>query len=562
MNNIGIAVTIFGGLGLFLYGMKIMSESLQMATGDGLRNVLLKVTNNRVLGVITGFFITGVIQSSSATTVMLVSFVNAGLLNLQQSIGIILGANIGTTITGWIVAIFGFKVKIASFALPAIALGFFVRFIRYEKVQQWGNVLLGFGILFLGLSIMKNSVNVLKGSESVMNFMAAYKADSIPSTLAVVLIGGIVTMIIQSSSATMAMTMALAYNGLIDFPTSCALILGENIGTTITANIASIGTTTAAKRTARVHFLFNIIGVIWVLLIFKAFFIPLIDAIVPGDPYSTSASSSVIADHMAGFHTVFNITNTVLFLPFVNMLAKIATKLVTDKDKKTDEDEFHLKYISTALLHTPSINIDQAKLETRRMIEIVSEMFELVIEVFQNPTTKLGKIIKSIQEKENATDILEKEISEFLVRVSKHNISSDQSVEISTLLHSVNEIERIGDHCEILMKLIRRKYDNKLDFSEKADKEIMEIAIKVREFLQILLENISEYSNIIDDAKLVENRIDELRKEFRKKHISRLNEGRCDVPSGLLYIDMLTSFEKIGDHAFNIAESISGRRVY
>jgi phosphate:Na+ symporter len=242
------AMSILGGLGLFLYGMKIMSESLQNATGEKLRQILWKVTNNRFKGVVTGFFITSIIQSSSATTVMLVSFVSAGLITLSQSIGIILGANIGTTVTGWIVAVIGFKFKIQALALPAIFLGFSIRFIKNEKVKYWGEVLLGFGILFLGLSIMSGSVKDLRGSKAIMDFMAVYKASGILSTIVVVLIGSAITMIIQSSSATMAMTMTLAVNGVIDFNTSCALILGENIGTTITANLASIGASVSARR--------------------------------------------------------------------------------------------------------------------------------------------------------------------------------------------------------------------------------------------------------------------------------------------------------------------------
>jgi len=556
----GILITVAGGLGLFLFGMKTMSEGLQFAAGEKLKNILWKATNNRVKGVLTGFGITTIIQSSSATTVMLVSFVSAGLINLIQASGIVLGANIGTTVTGWIVAIIGFKVKIKAFALPAIAVGYFVRFLNYEKAKHWGDVLLGFGILFLGLSIMSGSVKELRGSETIMNFMSTYKAAGIFSTVIVVLIGALITMVIQSSSATMAMTMTMAVAGIIDFYTACALILGENIGTTITANLAAIGSSVEARRTARVHLLFNILGVVWVLIVFKHIFIPFVDMMVPGNPFSEVASerSRAIADHMAAFHTSFNIMNTLLFLPFIQYLAKAAEKLVPGGNEPS---EMHLKYISTSIVSTPSININQARLEAKRMMEIVSDMFDRTMKLMDNPGKKMGKNVEKILTMENHTDLLEKEISSFLVRVSRDTLSEDQSNEISVLLQKVNDLESIGDQCESLMKLLRRKYDKKLDFSEKGIKEIEEIAAKVREFIDLLLaHSMDENVNIMPEAEVLENRIDELRRELRKQHIKRLNSDGCSVDSGLVFIDMLTSFEKIGDHAYNIAEGISGLR--
>ena len=562
--NVMIIATIMGGLGLFLYGMKVMSESLQNATGEGLKNVLWKATNNRVKGVLTGFGITSLIQSSSATSVMLVSFVSAGLIDLTQSIGIIFGANIGTTVTGWIVAILGFKVKINAFALPAIAIGFFLRFLNNESVRHWGEVILGFGMLFFGLSIMSDAVKDLRGSEVVMTFMARYSAESAFSTLMVIMVGGLVTMVVQSSSATMAMTMTLAFNGLIDFPTSCALVLGENIGTTITANIASIGSSLEARRAARVHFMFNFFGVVWVFILFKIVMLPLVDAVVPGNPYALKLSerSFVITNHMAAFHTFFNIANTAIFLPFVNVLARIATKIVPERRKDGDK-EFHLKFISTTLLSTPAMNINQARLEIRRMLGMVIEMFDKVMDVFNNPDQKLGEEVEQIQLLEDHVDLLEMEISGFLVKVLQANISEEQSQEITAMLHRINELERIGDHCEVILKLIRRKYDKKIQFTDEARSKIHEISGKVYEFLQLINENIGiSTSNIITKANVIENRINELRKEMRKDHIHRLNEGLCDVDSGLIFIDMLTSFEKMGDHSYNIAQGLAGLRHF
>ncbi len=564
MTGLKIAITVLGGLGLFLFGMKVMSEALQKATGEKLRDILSKVTSNRFLGLLTGLGITALIQSSSATTVMLVSFVNAGLINLTQSVGIILGANIGTTVTGWIVALLGFKVQVTSFALPAVAIGFFMRFLKSEKFEEWGEVILGFGLLFLGLDIMNSAVKDLRGSEAVMNIMSMVRADTLPSAVLVVLIGSAVTMVVQSSSATVAMTMSLAVNGLIDFYTCCALILGENIGTTITAFLASMGASTTARRAARVHMLFNVFGVVWVLACFHWFFVPMVNWIVPGDVFSPVAAerSKVIADHMAAFHTMFNVTNALVFLPFTGFLAKAATRLVPEKKGAAAAEEFHLIYIESPLLSTPAININQARLETRRMIGIVIEMFDMVMEVFGKPGEKLGVTVEAIQARESTIDRLEKEISEYLVKISKDSISQDQSYEISMLLHAVNDCERIGDHCENLLKLVRRKYDGKLSFSDRAVEEIDEISAKVRELLRLIHDSLMRSpTGIMMTATILENRINELRKELRTTHIERLNEGACDVPSGLVFIDMLTSFEKIGDHAFNIAEGIGLNKI-
>jgi len=563
VNGFSIGITLFGGLGLFLFGMKIMSESLQLATGERLKSILWKVSNSRIKGVFTGFFITAIIQSSSATTVMLVSFVSAGLLTLQQSIGIIFGANIGTTVTGWLVALIGFKIKITAIALPCIGLGFFIRFISNEKIKNYGEVLLGFGVLFFGLDIMSSAVKDLRNSEAILNIMAHYSADDIPSTLIVIAIGTIVTMIVQSSSATVAMTMTLAVNGLIDFPTACAFILGENIGTTITANIAALSASSEAKQAARAHFLFNAIGVIWLMLIFHMFFIPFVDWLVPGNPYSDilAVRSKVIADHMAAFHTCFNVINTIVFLPFANILTNLAIKLAPQSNDVPDE--FHLKYITSILVSTPTININQARLEIKRMSNIVLEMFDMVMDVFHHPEEKLGTQVEQILKLENLTDHLEKEISSFLVSVLQNNISYEQSEEISSLLHTVNELERIGDNCESLLKLLRRKYEQNIQFSDEAVKGIDEIASKVREFMVLINQNITvRNKDIMADSKFLEDRIDELRNELRKGHVNRLNEGVCNVDAGLMFIDMLSKFEKIGDHAFNVAESISGVRIF
>jgi phosphate:Na+ symporter len=482
----------------------------------------------------------------------------------MQAAGIVLGANIGTTVTGWIVAIIGFKFQIGMLALPAIAIGFFIRFINRDGVKPWGEFLLGFGILFMGLGIMSDSVGDLRGSDMIMNFMSTYRATGILSTMVVVAIGTVITMTIQSSSATMAMTMALAVNGMIDFYTACALILGENIGTTITANIAAVGSSVDARRTARIHFLFNLFGVLWISLIMRQLFIPFIDAIIPGNPFSSDPAirAQTIADHMAAFHTGFNIINTLVFLPFLKYLARAAMIMVPD-EKKGEDEEQRLRYISTGLVSVPAISLSQAKFEVERMMEVVIEMYHKIIDVFNNPEAKLGETIQEIQKLENHVDMLEIEISEFLVRVSRNPLSKEDRDEISTMLNKVDQLESIGDQCDALLHLIRLKYDKKLTFSDEGNSEIREIAGKVNEFLYLVSRHIGSInSNIMPEAEVLENRINELRKEFRKGHIRRLGEDKCHIEPGIIFLDMLTRFEKIGDLAYNIAETISGERIF
>ena len=562
MISFTMTITILGGLSLFLYGMKIMSEGLQKVAGNRLRSTLHAITSNRISGVFTGLFITAAIQSSSATTVMLVSFVNAGLINLTQSLGVIMGANIGTTVTGWLVAILGFKVNINLFALPAISVGFFVRFLNKQRLTDWGEVLLGFGLLFFGLTLMKDALGDLKNSPDIIRFMGTYRAADLWSTLAVVGAGTAVTMIIQSSSATMALTLTLASQGIIDYPTSAALVLGENIGTTITANLAAIGASTAARQCARAHMVFNVLGVIWMLFVFNPF-LRLVDGIVPGNVFTTdtAALGSVLPGHLAAFHTLFNITNTLLFLPIMGLLGWAARMLVPDA-KNTETAR--LTYISSALLSTPPLAIEESKRELALMAKRVIEMLDTVMELFnkQDKTQKdYYEFTQTISSLETLTDTLEQEISDFLVRIIRNQPSDEQSQEIVEILNAVSNLERIGDHCEILMKLLNRLHEKNLAFTEDAEAEINALAAKVRDMLLLIADNITlRKTNIMVRASSLEDIINKMRHNLRDGHIKRLNEGSCDVNQGLVFIDMLSSFEKIGDHAFNIAQSISGLR--
>lgn len=557
MDVTGMAITIFGGLAMFLFGMKVMSEGLQKVAGPRMRSVLSKMTGNRFAGVGTGMLVTSAIQSSSATTVMLVSFVSAGLITLTQSVGVVMGANIGTTFTGWLVALLGFKVKITAMALPAIAIGFFPRLFGAKRLGEWGEVLVGFGILFLGLDFMKDSVSQLKESEAILSWMAGTRADALGWRLLAVGVGTAVTLIVQSSSATMAITMTLAAQGMIDLPTACALVLGENIGTTVTANLAAIGASTEAKRTARAHLLFNLTGALWAVLLFTPF-LAAVDWLVPGDSVlSGHPSEAQLAATLAAFHTSFNIVNTALFLPFANQLAWIASRLVRDRK----ESAGGLVYLDPKLMNSPPMALHAARSELGRMLGEVETMLSRVLMLISAPDKKLGKVAEAVQMSEQTVDYLEKEITEYLVSVTRLETSMEQSQEIAGLLNAVGDVERIGDHCESILKLLARRYDKKLDLTDLAMKELNEIGDQVMEFLGLLKENLQDPdADVLPRARHVENRINGMRKAMRKGHVFRLQDGTCDVQSGLLFIDMLTSFEKMGDHSYNVAEMLAGAR--
>ena len=558
--NFTMIVWLIGGLGLFLYGMAVMSEGLQHVAGDSLRNFLRTLTKNRFTGVLTGLVVTSIIQSSSATTVMLVGFVNAGMLDLTQAIGVIMGANIGTTMTGWLVALLGFKIDIATLALPAIGIGFFIRFAGKQKLTDWGIFLLGFGLLFLGLTLMKDSAIELRKSEAIMNALAAVHVTGIFTYLVVVAIGTILTIVIQSSSATMALTMTIAQQGMIDFPTAAALILGENIGTTITANIAAIGTSPAAKRAARAHFLFNVIGVLWMMAAFDGF-ISLINMIVPGDVLSAdlSARTGSIPDHMAAFHTGFNIINTLLFLPFVNVLANLTRRLVKDPVTEKKLKRSPLKFIQADLMPTPGLEMDEAKKSLAYMGERCLKGLDILKDLISNPSDpdfekKSAKILSI----EDELDTIEEEINDFIVHVSQQHITPEIGQEINKVTGSAHDFERIGDHLRNILGMIERKQEKSMNFSETAVEHLKDMIKDVSSIVKVVtLGILHPRKEMLTEAFEIENGIDKKRKAMRADHVKRLTEGACEPRTGIVYVELLTSFEKIGDHAFNIAQDFS-----
>lgn len=550
---------LLGGLGMFLFGMKTMSEGLQKIAGDRMRKILAALTNNRIIGTLVGIAITAIVQSSSATTVMVVGFVNAGLLSLVQSIGVVLGANIGTTVTAQLIAF-----NIGKFALPAIGLGAGLKlFSKERKYVYIGEIILGFGLLFFGLATMKQGFDPLKTSEDFRQLfllVGDYK-------LLGVLIGALLTIIVQSSTATIGITLALASSGLLSFEASVALILGENIGTTITANIAAIGTSRAAKRTAFSHFLLNAIGVLYMLLLFPLF-IKMISAITPGEAdfviqtqaQAQSYSAAIgdkpfIARHIANTHTLFNVVNTLIFLPLVGILAKISTLVIHGEEELAT---MQVKHIDDRVLNTPPVAIGQARRETRRMAQIALEMVEETNQFLKDGDTR--RIIE-LEKKEEVVDILQRDILEFLVKLSQQSISTETSESIGSLMNMVNDLERIGDHCQNLWELGTRKIEGRIVFSHYGDSDVGNIGGKALDFLRFVIEAMDKEDKAIDpQAMEYEDAIDALEEDLRKNHIARLNTGECAVQPGLVFIDMLHNFEKIGDHTFNFAEAVAGKK--
>ncbi len=547
-----------GGLGLFLFGMKIMSEGLQKVAGKKMRKILGLISNNRFMGCGVGALVTAVIQSSSATTVMLVGFVDAGLMTLVQAVGVILGANIGTTITAQLIAF-----KITAYALPAIAAGVFLRF--FVGRQKWvyvGDVLLGFGLVFFGLATMKAGFAPLKESEAFIGFFTKFNTENLNGILLCVIIGALLTMILQSSSATVGITMALAMQGLLSFQASVALILGENIGTTITAQLASLGANINARRTANAHTLFNIIGVVIIILFFPIF-LQIVNFVTgsimqfgPPDVIINGERPN-IARYIANAHTLFNVVNAFIFLFALSYLVKLTTWLTPDKKEKTDLDELHhIRYLDTKFVDAPSVALTQARAEILRMGAAVELMYEDVI------TSLKDRKLKELQKwrkREDAVDILQKEITQFLVQVAQKPISPEESREVASLLRMTNNLERIGDGIENIAELGEELIEQDLHLSEGGRHDYEVMATKVRSFLGFVVKGIqTEDTDIMKESHIFEDDIDRMRDEMRGNYIMRLQSGACTVDPGLILVDMLTAFEKIGDCCYNIAQAVAG----
>ena len=546
---------IAGSLGLFLYGMKVMSDGIQKTAGDGLQKVLNYMTINRFAAALTGFIVTALVQSSSATTVMVVSFVNAGLLSLAQSIGVIMGANIGTTVTGWIVALIGFKFSIVAIALPSIGIGLPLVFAKRLGKQDIGEVFIGFGILFLGLDFLKGSVPDIKHHPEYLEFLSHFANWGFISFLLFVFVGALLTVIIQSSSASMAITLTMAYSGWIDYHTAAAVIIGSNIGTTVTAYLASIGTNTSAKRASRAHILFNIFGAILISLVYNPF-LKFVDFIIPGNPEMGTS----MPEHLAMFHTLFNIANTLIFIWFVPQFAKIVEKLVPETKEDFDV-KYEFKYISTGIQDTAEINLMKAKSEISKMAGINKEMFGKFVSIFGKPEKKLGREVRKLKDMEDFTDQMQEQITSYLVECASEGLNEYGMLTSTNMIRVVNELESIGDSCYNLILLSERRYNKDILIPEEALKALSPMADTVSEFLDFITENLDHHftDTEMEEALKLEAKVDRQRKSLRKKSRKRIQTG-SDVKAELLYLDVVKHLEHIGDYALNIAEAL--RQIY
>jgi len=534
---------LIGGLGFFFFGMQTMSEGLKKIAGDRLKSILYAVTKLPIIGILVGAVVTCLVQSSSATTVMVVGFVNAGLLALKQAIAVIMGANIGTTFTAWLVSSMS-VFKITHYALPLVGLGFAVSALAKSKnAKFWGQVIMGFGILFIGLGFMKDAFGPLKESQYVKDLFVTFSRNPILG----VLVGVIFTLLLQSSSATIAIVQVLAFNGLITFPAAIPLILGDNIGTTITAQLAAAGTNINARRAAMAHTLFNVVGVGYMLFfVYNGLYVRFIDFIIPGD-----ITLKNIMFYIAVSHSFFNVFNTLAFLPFIGVLEKACLRLIPQKKGAL---EIGPQYLEKHLLNTPSIAMEQARRETARMLGIASEAVSGAVKGFFE-----GRVstLKPIPEMEQAVDDLQSAITQYLVEISQRNLTQDQSEELPVLIHSVNDVERIGDHSENIAELVERRVEKKLPITDLAMKEL---TLMWNELHSMMIEAaIALEKNDINAAKSVlsrEERINRFQIELRASHVSRLNEGKCNLISGIVFIDLVDNLEKIGDHLTNVAQGV------
>jgi len=556
---------LVGALGFFIYGMKVMSEGIQKAAGSGLRRILSAMTSNRFLGLGTGFLITCLIQSSSATTVMVVSFVNAGLLSLTQSIGVIMGANIGTTITAWLVSLFGFKLHIAHFALPVLAIGFPMIFSNKNKVKSWGEFIIGFALLFMGLDALKSTVPDLKHNPEAIAFISNFSDMGILSTLLFVFIGTLLTVVVQSSSAAMAVTLVLCSQGVITLDIAAAIVLGENIGTTITANLAAAVANIHAKRAAVAHFIFNVFGVIWVVILFHPFlhFVKIVwqpfhDVLQSIRP---AFAKSDVEIQLALFHTLFNVTNSLLLIWFVNQIAAIVTKIVPSRGEM--DEGYHLEYISTGIMSTPEMSILEAQKEVAKFGKIVEKMNGFVKELLtaQN-RKKITQLLARIKKYEDITDRIEQDVADYLSKISEGEMSHHSSLRVRGMLSIIGDLERIGDIYYQMSKGIERKIEDKIWFTPEQRKNILTMFEMLATNLENMCQNLSINYSAVDllKAKELETALNTYRHTIRKEHFVCVEKGEYTFKSATIYADLFNSLEKIGDHTINVAEEITGRQ--
>ncbi|MDR0746247.1 MAG: Na/Pi cotransporter family protein [Mediterranea sp.] len=545
---------LIGSLGLFLYGMKIMSEGLQKLAGDRLRGILTAMTTNRFTGVLTGMLITALIQSSSATTVMVVSFVNAGLLTLSQSISVIMGANIGTTVTAWIISVFGFKVDMSVFALPLLAFALPLIFSNKSARKSTGELIFGFSFLFMGLALLKNNAPDLNQNPEMLAFVQDYTDMGFFSILLFLFIGTVLTMIVQASAATMALTLIMCANGWINYELGAALVLGENIGTTITANLAALTANPQAKRAALAHLVFNVFGVLWVLVVFTLF-TGAISWFV--DTYMHPGSEQVAVSYkLSGFHTAFNICNVCILIWATRLIEKTVRFIIPQKE---EEEEYRLRFITGGMLSTAELSILQAHKEIELYAERTQRMFAMTGELLEKEKDDdFNKLFSRIEKYESISDNMEIEIANYLNRVAEGRLSSESKLQIRAMLREVTEIESIGDSCFNLARTLNRKRQANVDFTENQVEHIRSMMHLVEDALMQMIHTVSrpEHQTVdINKTYNIENEINNYRNQLKNQNILNVNNKAYDYQTGVYYMDVIAECEKLGDYVVNVVEA-------
>ena len=568
--------TLLGALGMFLYGMNLMSSGLQKAAGERLRGFLSAMTSNPLKGVLTGMGITAIIQSSSATTVMVVSFVNAGLLTLVQAIGVIMGANIGTTITAWMVAFLGFKADISILAIPLMLFGFLFSNSKKDQHKNIGELIVGFCLLFLGLSFMKESVPDLRQTPEVLEFVSTWSSHGFGSVLLFLLFGTILTLVLQSSSATMAITLIMLSMGWIPFGMACAMVLGENIGTTITANIAASIGNTQAKRAAMSHTIFNVFGVLWALILFnpflrlvglvteKLFGLPNPAAEGFSVPGPTSPEGTAALYGLSMLHTLFNMTNTLILVWFTGLIGKAVSWIIRTPENQ-EKEVFRLKYISAGPLATPELSVDQAFDEIIHFAQISKNGAAYAKEAINEADTdKFEELRSKLVKYEEISDRIEYEIASFLNSVSADEISESTSIKIKAMYKIVGELESLGDSGETISRILSRKNIHKKVFDADTIKNLNTMADALDEAYDAMIANLiaahkGELVNI-SNAYNAEGRLNTLRNNFRDVVIEEIDNGGKNYQTSVYYMDIINEYERMGDFMINVSQDLE--KVY
>ncbi len=563
--------TLLGALGMFLYGMNLMSSGLQKAAGDRLRGLLSAMTSNPFKGVLTGLGITSVIQSSSATTVMVVSFVNAGLLTLAQAIGVIMGANIGTTVTAWLVSWLGFKADISILAIPLMLLGFLFSNSKKNQRQNIGELIVGFCLLFLGLSFMKESVPDLNETPQVLEFVKAWSGHGFGSVIIFLVFGTLLTLVLQSSSATMAITLIMLSMGWIPFNMACAMVLGENIGTTITANIAASIGNTQAKRAAMSHTIFNLFGVIWALIFFKPFLAlvgriielfglpnPAAEGFAVSGPESPDSTAALYGLSM--LHTLFNTINTLILIWFTKLIEK-AVMWIIKTPKNQEQEAFRLKYISAGPLATPELATEQAFDEIIHFAQISRNGLGYAKSAIQETDAdKFDQLRGKLVKYEEISDRIEYEIAAFLNAVSAGDISEETRIKIKSMYKIIGELESLGDSGESISRILSRKNIHKKDFDQETVRNLVRMADTVDLAYEAMIENLNLAHKgelvEISNAYNAEDRINNLRNNLREAEIEQIEGSSKNYQTSVYYIDVVSELEKMGDFIINISQTL------